>query len=104
MVRWLYADKVVFDKSQKITVVCTKTENKEQVNHPIFSRWFEIKWPSIETVASAGVYNTIGPMFPVSNGANASDKISMVIKNYKKARKNGWDAHLVPVKKFGVQH
>jgi len=102
---WLYADKTVFDKSQKITVVCTKIPNSnEQADQPIFSKWFGIKWPSIETVASAGVYNTVGPMFPVSNGTNASDKISPVIKNYKKARKNGWDAHLIPVKKFGVQH
>ena len=101
---WLYADKTVFDKSQKITVVCTKAENNEQENQPVFSKWFGIKWPSIETVASAGVYNTVGPMFPVSNSANVSDKISPVIINYKKARKNGWDAHLVPVKKFGVQH
>ena len=102
---WLYADKTVFDKSQKITVVCTKIpESSEQISQPIFSKWFGIKWPSIETVASAGVYNTVGSMFPVSNGTNASDKISPVIKNYKETRKNGWDAHLVPVKKFGVQH
>jgi|GEM_PF-2713456 len=102
---WLYADKIVFDKSQKITVVCTKIPNSnEQADQPIFSKWFGIKWPSIETVASAGVYNTIGPMFPVSKNSNVSDKISPVIKNYKKSRKNGWDAHLVPVKKFGVQH
>lgn len=95
---WLYADKDKFYKDCKITVVATKYgDSDSNKGYPLIGNWFGINWPMIMTTASAGVYNTEGIMFPEETKGSPSDKISPVIKEYRKAEKGGWDAHLVPV-------
>lgn len=101
---WLYADKDKFYKNQKITVVATKYgDSDSNKGYPLIGNWFGISWPTVMTTASAGVYNTKGSMFPEETKGSPSDKISPVIKEYRKAEKGGWDAHLIPVGS-GLKH
>jgi len=95
---WLYADKTVFDRNQKIVVAATKLPNSaSNRGYPLFGKWIGISWPPIETVAAAAVYNASGPMFPLEESGKPSDNISPVMREYRKARYQGWDAHLVPL-------
>jgi hypothetical protein len=65
--------------------------------------FFHITWPRIITSAAAGVYNTYtekkddGRMFPLEYRGRTSNKISPVLRAWKKTREHGWDAHLIPV-------
>ena len=102
---WLYAEKTEFDKSHKITVISNKDSGSaSNTGYPLLSGWFNIKWPDIRTIASAGTYNTAGPMFPVEENAKPSDRVSPVLREYLKAKESGWDAHLVPVAQMGIMH
>lgn len=92
---WLYANKDEFYKHHKITVLATKNA---AAGYPFGKRLFgNISWPSIQTMASAAVYNDGGPMFVEYQKDKESTKIKEVIEAYKKAEKKGWDAHLVPL-------
>jgi len=99
---WMYADKDEFNKNNKIVVIATKNSGSSSNKGYPFGAWFFnlTDWPSIRTIAAAGVYNASGPMFVFKE----EDKISPVIKAYRKAEKGGWDAHLVPVGGYGVRH
>jgi len=94
---WLFADKEEFYKHHKITVLATKNADTEK-GYPFGAGLFGgIKWPTIQTMASAAVYNAQGPMFPLDDKDSPGDKISPVVKEYEKAEEAGWDAHLVPL-------
>jgi len=105
---WLYIDdKDKFAKHCKIIVIARKSGSKlRDEGYPIGKGLFKgiVDWPDIQTVAAAAAYNTRGPGFPDGKKHN----IKSVIEAYKDARrengKGGWKAHLVPVKKMGVQH
>jgi hypothetical protein len=95
---WLYADRAEFDRSQKIVVHAAKFPGSgSNRGYPIFGSWLDLSWPAIETAAAAGLYNTGGPMFPLEDGGRPSDRISPVLREYRKAKYHGWDAHLVPL-------
>jgi len=98
---WLYADKKTFYKSHKITVQAVKLSSHDSNRgYPFGDRLFGgIEWPDIMAIASAATYNDGGPMFPIEDveEKDASNKISPVIDEYKKAENKGWRAHLVPV-------
>jgi hypothetical protein len=102
---WLYAQTNRFDKAQRIVVEAYKFpfvgSNK---GYPFFGDFLGITWPSIHTVAAAGVYNTKGAMFP-RDQEGSGDSISVVIKRYREGSDNGgWDAHLIPVNQNGILH
>lgn len=101
---WLYGDGGNFDKSQKIVVIARKSANSpSNEGYPLFKKWIGIQWPEVEAIAAAAVYNKKGAMFPVNEG-KPSNRISPVIKEFKKAEHGGWYAHLVPVGGDIVQH
>lgn len=56
---WYIQDENFYDK--KLVAVGTKSIDK---NYPLFKRIFDIKMPKLTAVASAGLYNVKGPMFP----------------------------------------
>ncbi|MDI6757004.1 MAG: hypothetical protein QME32_03165, partial [Endomicrobiia bacterium] len=94
---WLYANKDEFYKHHKITALATKNSGTE-TGYPFAAGLFgAITWPAIQTMASAAVYNTKGPMFVEYEKDSESAKIKEVIEAFRKAEKSGWDAHLVPL-------
>lgn len=96
---WLYVDKDKFYKNLIITVMAVKKGNSSSnKGYPIFGDWLGIQWPDTYAIATAGIYNRGGPMFPVEKKGNPSDNISPVIKAFKDARNGGWDVHLVRTK------
>lgn len=102
---WLYAEKNEFDRNHKIVVISLKKPDSDSNDgYPLFADWFDIEWPFITTIASAGSYNTAGAMFPCEESKTPSDRISAVLREYSKASGNGWDAHLIPVQQKGVIH
>jgi hypothetical protein len=53
---------------QKIIVIATKSgDAKSQKGYPLFKGIFNLRWPSIVTIAAAATYNTGGTMFPVKD-------------------------------------
>lgn len=102
---WLYADRKRFTSSQKIIVTALKYGNSpSNKGYPLFGKWLGIEWPTITTFAAAGVYNREGPMFPLEEKGHPSDRISPVLRAYERAKKGGWDAHLIPVGYYALRH
>jgi len=95
---WLYGYEKDFYKNHKIIVQVTK--NNKSPGYPLGAGLLGgIQWPDIMAISAAAVYNDGGPMFPIEDveEKDASNKISPVIDEYKKAENKGWRAHLVPV-------
>lgn len=90
--RWLEQDEDNFYK-QKTTLVAVKQAGSSP-GYPLggkvlgFNKWFDVN-----AIASAGVYNTKGPMFPEKD----EERFLSIILEYKDAKDGGWEAHLVPV-------
>jgi hypothetical protein len=99
---WLYADNETFIKACRVYIAARKSSNGN--GYPIMGSWVGIQWPEIETAAAASVYNKNGPMFPVERKGSQSDSIRQVINAYLDARDGGWEAHLIPIRKFEIQH
>ena len=102
---WVYAQTNRFDKAQRIVVEAYKFPFiGSDKGYPFFGDFLGLTWPTMHTIAAAGLYNTEGAMFP-RDEEGRRDNISVVIKRYKDGSDDsGWDAHLIPVNQNGILH
>ena len=101
---WYYADEDNFYKKKFTVTAFKKKDSASNKGYPFGQKLFPgIEWPAIQTIASAGFYNTGGPGFVPKKSPWKGVKIKENIEAFEKGYGKGWEAHLVPVGS-GLQH